>query len=76
MKYLFVLIAFFSAAILSQESEVASDDQENAVNETPASVAVPDEPDSDTNSNSEDFEVFNPSEDISEDLSVPFPADI
>lgn len=77
IKYLIVFTVFVSVSVFSQDpSDTNSEDAESASNELPTSIPATEELESSTNPNSEDFEVFNPSEDISEDLSVPFPADI
>ena len=78
MKYLIVLtnILLSSLSVYSQETENSAPDvaqPASAENNPPSNEA---ETTSSTDNEQSDFDVFQPSEEISEDLSVPFPVDI
>jgi len=74
MKYLlvFIILFSFSFSIFSQESVESESSSTDPDPSTPPEEDLP-APQSGEQS---DFEVFEPSETVSEDLSVPFPVDI
>ena len=77
---------FYSLNLFSQDvqpsfEEAVEQPQSSSEPSTPVAIETPDEATTASTSESAapdagDFEVFNPTEDISEDLSVPFPVDI
>ncbi len=77
VKLFCYLIAFACASLAFAQSQDAapSDETEEITTEMPASQPVVNNESAQSEVN-DGFERFDPSEDISEDLSVPFPVDI
>ncbi len=86
MRYMIVFILFLSSVSLAQETrnteqdqpqpEVASGSGDGIRPSSDKSDAAPTQSDIDGGSRENGFEIFRPTEDISEDLAVPFPVDI
>ena len=73
MRYILVLICFLS--FLSYAEQAADQPLSQAQKEPEAQTETTEKQAENTEANA-DFKTFQPSEDISEDLAVPFPVDI
>ena len=78
MRYIIVLTGYFVFSFAHAQENTSSDATQASSAEVTQATERPDNEETapQEESNQPNFDVFRPSEDISEDLAVPFPVDI